>query len=56
MAFCEQSACDAWATEEVWLAVAVENEAARALYDSLGYVRHGGVVKGDVLLMRRCGT
>jgi ribosomal protein S18 acetylase RimI-like enzyme/membrane protease YdiL (CAAX protease family) len=52
MAFCEAKARDTWATEEAWLAVAVGNDAALSLYDTLGYVQHGGAVMNNLLLRK----
>lgn len=58
VAFCEEEAREAWAADgvdEAWLAVATENEAARALYDSLGY-QSCGEARGNLLLRKRLAT
>ena len=56
MRWCEATALTTWTgnerTDEAWLAVGEENEAAISLYDSLGYVRRN-VAFNNVLMSRR---
>ena len=52
MSYVEQRACEWKDVDEAWLAVAVDNAPALALYESLGYQRLGGERMGNVLMRK----